>query len=128
VTLLRITTRPAPAEDTTSLGEIFAGAHQELERLGWHAQIQPDSVSLHGFFKNGKPRKTSVIGINYSEWVVDMFDDFDGRGLQEVRRPSKRPYYVYSPGFEQPRTFAAKSKAVVLFWEEARRHAPNNAT
>jgi len=118
-------TRPPPAEDTTSLGETFAGAHQELERLGWHVQILPDSLSLHGFFKNGKPRKTPIIGINYSESVVDIFDDFDGRGLQEVRHPSKRPYYVYSPGFEQARTFAVKSKAVELFWEEARRLAPN---
>jgi hypothetical protein len=121
-------TRPAPPEDTTSLGEIFAGAHQELECLGWHVQLYPDGVSLHGFFKNGKPRKTPVMGINYSEWVVDMFDDFDGRGLQEVRRPSKRPYYVYSQGFEQARTFAVKSKAILLFWEEARRLAPKNAT
>jgi len=121
---------PPPGEDPgpLTLGESLGWVRAEFEALGWHVQIHVDGVSLHNFFKNGKPRKTPVVGISFSEWTVDMFDDGDGRGLQEVRRPSKRPYYVFSSGFTQARTFAGRPNAVALFLEEARRLAPNSAT
>lgn len=119
---------PAPAEDPGPLGESLGWVRTELEALGWHVQVDVDGISLYTFFKNGKPRKTPVVGISFCEWTVDMFDDGDGRGLQEVRRPSKRPYSVFSPGFTQARTFAGRPKAVALFLEESRRLAPNSAT
>lgn len=63
--------------------------------------------------------------MGFDEFTVDMFDDFDGRGLQKVTRPSKRPYNVSSAAL-QTRTFVRLSLAIPLFLEEARRLAPRS--
>lgn len=116
-----------PPEDTRTVAEVVAAHRGELEGLGWHVDLGQDQIGLARFFKNGKPRKTPEVGLTFSPLTVDMFDDFDGRGLQTVERPSKRPYAVFSPGLSTTRTFTAIGRAAALFWEEARRHAPGEA-
>jgi hypothetical protein len=93
-------TLPAPLEDSRSIGETLKDVRQELEQLGWYVQLDRDSIGLHRYFKNGKPKKGSDVGLSYEEWAMDLVDDFDGRGLKELRRPSQRPYRVHSRNFE----------------------------
>lgn len=100
---------------------------QGLRLLGWHVEVADDAVGLCRYFKNGKARKTPDIVLSYDEWTVDFFDDFHGKGMQELRRPSTRPYAVRTRS-AATRTFASQRKAVVLFLNEARRLAPNIAT
>jgi len=85
--------------------------------------LEENRISLHRFFKNGKPRKGCDVTMGFDEFVVELFDDFDGKGLQEARRPSKRPYNVSSASFST-RTFQDLLPAIALFLEEARRLAP----
>jgi hypothetical protein len=63
--------------------------------------------------------------MGFDEFTVDAFDDFDGRGLQTVSRPSKRPYNVSSASLPT-RTFVQLASALPLFLEEARRLAPGS--
>ena len=82
----------------------------ELARLGWHVELSETSISVHRYFKNGKPRKGADAGIS-------KYDD----------NPS-RPYYVFGPSLASARTFSRLTKAIQLFAEEAVKHAPVNAT
>jgi hypothetical protein len=87
----------------------------ELRLLGWHVELEENRISLHRFFKNGKLRKGCDVTMG--------FDEFVGNGLQEARRPSKRPYNVSSASFST-RTFQNLLPAIALFLEEARKLAP----
>ena len=62
-----------------------------LKALGWHVELTEHRISLHRRSKNGKPRKTNDVTMGFDEFTVELFDDFDGQGLQRVNRPSKRP-------------------------------------
>ena len=93
-----------------SIQEAFSGYVAAFKEMGWHVHIEEDSISLHRYFKNGKPRKGSDVG-------VTKYDD----------NPS-RPYYVWGPSLAAARTFGKLSSATALVLEEAKIHAPGNAT
>ena len=113
-----------PAVETKlSVQEAVAPHIVALESSGWAVDLSERRVSLsrpYLFYKNGKPRRHYVVTIGYEEFTIDAFDDADGRGLQRVTRPSKRPYYVVSTSLPT-RTFVHLPGAVLLFLEEARR-------
>lgn len=80
---------------------------ETLTTLGWHVNLDENSISLHKYFKNGKVRKGADVGITkYTE------------------NPS-RPFYVYSTNFVSARTFGKILSAISLFNEEAKLNAPN---
>jgi hypothetical protein len=116
---------PPPAEDRQTVLVALTPHVAELQGLGWHVELSEHRISLHRFFKNGKPRKGYDVTMGFDEFTVDMFDDFDGRGLQTVTRPSQRPYNVSSTSLPT-RTFVLLSAAVPLFFEEARKLAPGS--
>lgn len=104
--------------------EMFEPARGDLAALGWHVEISDHSVTLHRYFKNGKPRKAADVSLTYAPMTVDMFDDGDGLGMQTVERPSKRPFGVGGPGLNTTVTFSKLGRAAVTFWTQAREHAP----
>ncbi len=114
---------PPPVEDTQTVQVALTPHLAELRGFGWHVELTEHRISLHRFFKNGKPRKGYDVTMGFDEFTVDMFDDFDGRGLQTVTRPSQRPYNVSSTSLPT-RTFVRLSGALPLFFEEARKLAP----
>jgi hypothetical protein len=95
----------------------------ELQALGWHVELGKNRVSLHRFFKNGTLRKGCDVTIGFDAFIVELFDDFDGKGLQEARRASKRPYNVSSRSFPT-RIFENLLPAMALFLDEAHKLAP----
>jgi hypothetical protein len=111
-----------PGEDTRSLGAVLDSHVAELRASGWHVETTENSVSVHRYFKNGKPRKGPDISILFNEFSVDAWDD--GQGWHEGAVRSTRPYYVSSPSFDRARTFARMSLAVAAFLDEARKLAP----
>lgn len=116
---------PRFVEDTQTVQAALAAHVPALQAMGWHVELTENRTSLHRFFKNGKPRKSYDVTMGFDEFTVDMFDDFDGRGLQKVTRPSKRPYNM-SSAVLPTRTFVRLSLAIPLFLEEARRLAPRS--
>ena len=114
---------PPLVEETHTVQMALAPHVGALKALGWHVELTEHRISLHRRLKNGKPRKTNDVTMGFDEFSVDLFDDFDGQGLQRVTRPSKRPYNVSSVSLPT-RTFVRLSGALPLFLDEARKLAP----
>jgi predicted DNA-binding transcriptional regulator YafY len=121
-----------PAEDIRPLGGVLQGSVRDLEALKWHVQLSEDSVSLHRFFKNGKPRKIPDVELHYSEFIVETVIDFaEDEASEEIsereeRRRSQHPYHLSSLRFASTRTFVKMSTAIAAFLDEARSLAPIN--
>lgn len=117
------------ADGTRAATSIFFGAMRihvpELERLGWHVDLSDTSVSLHRFFKNGKPRKGYEVLLSWDPITVELFDDFDGKGLQRIERPSPRPYHLSGVGLVS-RSFGHLPRAVMLLMDQARLTSPTS--
>jgi hypothetical protein len=111
-----------PIEDTQTLQAALESHVAELRALGWHVETAETCVSVHRYFKNGKPRKGADVAIMFNEFAIDAWDD--GHCWREEAVKSTRPYYVSSPTFDRARTFARLSLALALFLEEARKLAP----
>lgn len=79
---------------------------EEMRALGWHVEVGGEWITLHSYFKNGKPRKTATTGI-----------------MQNESAPA-RPWYVWGPDLAQARTFGHFERALALFLEQARKYAP----
>lgn len=110
-----------------SLREVFVDKLADLHALGWHVELADEAVSVHRYFKNGKPRKGADVSLSYSEFVTDYFVELDG-DLHEETRKAVRPYRVDSRRFSSGRTFGKLGRAVSLFLVEAHALAPKDAT
>ena len=103
----------------------FCDLHKtELAELGWHVNIEPDCISLHRFFKNGKPRKSSDVSLAYEEYTYDTVIDLGGATHTENARKSLRPWSVRAKNMNT-RVFKYLSKATAAFLEQARRGPQN---
>lgn len=110
-----------------SIKEALSSKVVEIEALGWQVSLNDDTISVHRHFKNGKPRKTPDISLIYNEFEIDSIYNVDTNDFTEEKRKSTRPYRLESPSFVAARTFGHLSKAVELFLNEIRIHAPSNA-
>jgi hypothetical protein len=90
----------------TDLLEALGSKVKELEAIGWYVNLSESSISVHRYFKNGKPRKDGDAGI---------LKDQEG---------SNRPWYVFGPDLATARTFSHLEKAVELFLQQAVNYAP----
>ena len=113
------------ARGPTSIFDAMQIHVPELERLGWHVERSGTSVSLHRFFKNGKPRKGYEVLLSWDPITAEVFDDFDGKGEQWIERPSPRPYHLSGVGLVS-RAFGNLSRAVMLFMDQARLKSPTS--
>jgi len=117
---------PAAVELIGTIREVLADEAGQLQSLGWHVAITEDSISVHRFFKNGKPRKTPDIELSYVEYTIDQFIEPDGT-FKEERRKSSRPYRLASRNYAAAKAFKKMSGAVASFLNEAKALAPANA-
>ena len=115
-----------PPEDSRCIQAILEPNAAELEELGWHVELSRDAIGLHRFFKNGKPRKTPAVQLWYEELTTDFFVELDGRQIEETRK-SQLPYHVRSER-AATRSFVRVSRAIEMFWDEARSLKPHGAT
>ncbi len=115
---------PPSIELSGSIRDVLAAEVKDLQSLGWHVEVAEQTISLHRFFKNGKPRRTPDIVLSYNEYTVDVFVDLDG-ALKEGARKSSRPYRLDSRNFATAKTFVKMSSAVACFLAEAKTLAPS---
>jgi hypothetical protein len=116
--------RYVAVEGGQSLADALQPHVDALRALGWHVKIAATSVSVHRYFKNGKPRKGADVMMMFTEFAIDAFDD--GSGWREDAVRPKRPYYVASPNFERAQTFTHLPPAVACFLNESRAAAPGS--
>lgn len=79
----------------------------EVSSLGWHIKVDDNSISLHEYYKNGKPKKG---------WDSIFIFDTDNN--------SNRPFYVQVPGLINARTYSDFEKAMSLFVDQAIKYSP----
>lgn len=111
-----------PEARTQTIGETFAPLVEELRALGWGVEVGMNAVGVFSFFKNGKPRKTATVWLQFDEWIYDYTED--GR---DVMRRSSRPYCVRSARFQPARSFARLEPAAEMFMTEAAGLAPHRS-
>lgn len=118
--------QPDPSEAERPIPEVFLRSVAELEDMGWHVRIDDDSVSLHGFLKNGKPRAAPVVRLWRAEFTAVSEVDANGFDTGVLReRLSALPYHVSSPRMVGVASVKAQARAVEMFWNEARALAPD---
>lgn len=125
--------------DFETLAEALSDKIKELKALGWHVELSEESITLHEYFKNGKPKKGAVIGVQKNKFSGYDFatteDEIayleDPQSLDAIKAlktarqiPSMRPWYVFGPDMATARTFSHLDKAVELFMNQVRAHAP----
>jgi hypothetical protein len=114
-----------PAEDTRTIKEALASKVAELEAAGWNVELTQNAIYLREHFKNGKVRKSAVMGLTFNEFVTDIaIDDEDWSKLVQESRKSKRPYHVVGPTYKGGAGFAKLSGAIEAFMEQVRKHPP----
>ncbi|GIV45376.1 MAG: hypothetical protein KatS3mg036_0194 [Ignavibacterium sp.] len=96
----------------------------KLENLGWYVTSEENlNIGLHYFFKNGKPRKTAEISINFTEFFEEMVYDVDKNNFILVKKKAIKPYTVRAPK-EITRSFSYLNKALDLFMNYANKYSP----
>jgi len=114
---------PPGVELIGSIRDVLAAEVEQLQSLGWHVEVAEDAISLHRFFKNGKPRKSPDIELSYNKYTFDAFVDLDGV-FKEERRKSHRPYRLDTRNLATAKTFVKMSSAFACFLAEAKALAP----
>ncbi len=115
-----------PAGSPQTVEEAIASRLAEMQALGWHVESARDRVTLHEFFKNGKPRKGWSVSLWFDEFtgiivVGEDGEDADGNPIaREEQWKSRAPYHVSSLSLPT-RSFANLWKATAFFLEKARR-------
>jgi len=99
-----------------SLTELLEQTQEKLKSQGWHINHDDTSISLHGYFKNGKPKKGAEITIHYEEYTYDLVADPDGEIHEENHRKSKRPWSVRAKSIDT-RTYGSLDPAAKTFLE-----------
>jgi hypothetical protein len=75
---------------------------EELQDVGWGIMLDEQSISLHRFFKSGKPKKTPVVSLTY------------------IPMHTQKPWRVESEELPVAKSYGHFYKAAVLFLEHAK--------
>jgi hypothetical protein len=117
-----------PTFDT--LAEYAKHLVPELQNAGWHIYESETSFAVATSFKNGKPRKTPSVSIQYFDPTVETIFDFESGNLKTVPRKltgREKPWRIDSWRLKQGRSFGQLRKAFEIFLEEARASDPTRA-
>jgi hypothetical protein len=99
-----------------SLTELLEQTQEKLDSQGWHINHDDTLISLHGHFKNGKPKKGAEVAIHCEEYTYDLVAGTDGEMHEENRRKSKRPWSVRAKSMDT-RTYGTLDPAAKTFLE-----------
>lgn len=124
------TPRPIEAPVFATLPEYAAHFKELWTQRGWHVRSDEQSLSVGTYFKNGKPKKSAAISLQYFgasvQWVWD--DDVGNMVQREVPLTAQsRPWRVDSWRFSQGKTFGSLEKAAGLFLAEVEASDPARA-
>jgi len=113
-----------------TLSEYVARFESELRAAGWHIFTSETSFAIGTYFKNGKPRKTPSVAIQYCDRSFLMVMDLDTGRVAPVEQEltgRERPWRVDSWRFKEAKTFTELPHAFKLFIQEAQASDPATA-
>lgn len=99
------------------IDNIFNSYGHTLIKAGWHIETSEESISLHRFFKNGKPRKGSDIYLAYFEFDESIVD-VDDKGNIFYPNKKTRPWFLGATSHPS-KTFKNAEAAAVAFLDTA---------
>lgn len=107
--------------------ETFEEYVAEFEQLAmerrWHVVKDKDYFAVCEFFKNGKPKSTPCISIQFFDRTKETVLDFETGEFVETQREltgRERPWRVDSKRMGDGKSFALLPRAAELFMEELR--------
>lgn len=114
----------------TDLKDLYEQKKGELSLYGFYVHFENDELSLHEYFKNGKPKTGALVRLLFDEYENIYDYDFDSEGdeLNEIlvgRKKKAMPWLVYSPN-KPTRSYIYFDKAATYFLEQARLNAKND--
>ncbi|QOJ28339.1 MAG: hypothetical protein HRU80_05395 [Ignavibacteriales bacterium] len=76
----------------------FVDKNKEIiESYGWFiGEIDDACISLHSFFKNGKPKRTKDIVLSYSEFTYTSVYDPEKGEFERVEEKMQKPWCLYA--------------------------------
>ena len=107
--------------------ELFA---PELQAAGWHITKSDNSFAIGTFFKNGKPRKTPSVSVQYFDRSIETVVDINTGDLVQVEKEltgRERPWRIDSWRFKEGKSLSQLHHAFELFIQEARASDPATA-
>ena len=102
------------AEYTEFFRAYLQGAHLAIDESELY-------FAISGFFKNGKPRKTSLLSISYWEPGFASMLNFETGEVEHVQSEltgRERPWCIRSDRLESTRSFSLLPNAAELFFQE----------
>lgn len=102
----------------------------ELQSAGWYIFKSETSFGIGTFFKNGKPRKTPSVSIQYFDRSIETVFDLHSGELVQIKKEltgRERPWRVDSWRFKEGKALAQLHHAFELFIQEARASDPVTA-
>lgn len=132
---------PALADADQTIRSFFTPRVAELAAMGWHVELSDKALSLHRYFKNGRPRKGPDVWLmmepppqdsgepDEPELNIIISVGLSGVSVREetleLQRSKRwRPYYASSVGLPTSRRFASLAHAASLVFMRARELAP----
>ena len=130
-------------QEITSITKLLHHYKDTLEGLGWFVIGSENEITLHEKFKNGKPKKTPIISLNFEEFEYRFpepdindpefdWDDFipetiEGDILENAEKiPRKRPWIVRAKS-KNTVSYALQNKAFTRFLEWANQLANSSS-
>ena len=110
--------KPVPEPET--LTDAIKPYLNELENSGFHLIFNDDSITIHDYFKNGKPKKGALAGITYYEFTSNLEYDEEADDVVEVETTNKRPWYVHCNKSGAAVSFSSLGNASRRFMEHVR--------
>ena len=117
-----------PVLDT--LSEYIERYSPELKLAGWYISTSDTSFSIGTYFKNGKPRKTPSVSVQYIDRSIETAYDFEKDAFVEIKKDltgHERPWRLDSWRFKEGKSLSQLHRAFELFIEEARASDPTTA-
>lgn len=114
-----------PAFET--LAEYAAYLAPEFREAGWNMIETDDFLGVGTFFKNGKPRKSTNISIQFCDRSIEtVFDWESGETSAQPRilNGRERPWVVSSWHQQQSKSFTQLQRAMDAFVKEVRASSP----
>lgn len=96
-----------------SIEDVYREHVDQLCNMGWHVQHELNALSLHRLFKNGSPKKTPEISLNFEEFSTELVFNEDFEEI-EVTTKRVRPWVVRAKG-KDTSSYGKLSKAVETF-------------
>ncbi len=124
---------PAVVSDVPRLATLVAYAQRfgpELRGAGWHVYDSEDFLAVATYFKNGKPKKTPSIAIQYSDPTIETVFDYKTGAVNNTTREltgRERPWRVDSWRFNAGKSFGDLHRAFEVFMAEVRASHPATA-